>query len=76
LTWEDSVRRDIGTIDRIIRVVVGLGVLALYGALEPPEKYLSLLGLIPLGTTLTGVCPLYALLGISTCRVPAGPAGR
>jgi hypothetical protein len=70
------VRRNIGAVYRIIRAVIGLGVLALYGALDAPEKYLSLLGLIPLGTALTGVCPLYALLGISTGRAPAGPAGR
>lgn len=61
-------KRNMGTLDRGIRLVIGILVLGLYGALDPPWKYLTLLGLIPLGTALTGVCPAYSLLGISTCR--------
>jgi hypothetical protein len=60
--------RNVGTIDRILRLVVGVVVLGLYGAVDPPLKYFTLLGLIPLATALSGFCPLYALLGISTCR--------
>jgi hypothetical protein len=60
--------RNIGTIDRVVRLIVGVLLLGLYGALEPPGRYLTLLGLIPLGTALTGNCPLYSLLGISTLR--------
>ncbi|MDH4132041.1 MAG: DUF2892 domain-containing protein, partial [Gemmatimonadota bacterium] len=40
----------------------------LYGAAEPPFKYLTLLGLIPVATGLSGFCPLYRLFGVSTCR--------
>lgn len=65
--------RNIGTVDRIIRGIVGVLLLGLYGALEPPGRYLALFGLIPLGTALTGNCPLYSLLGISTLRKTAGP---
>jgi DUF2892 family protein len=65
--------RNIGTADRIIRLILGGVILGLYGALAPPLRYLTLLGLIPLGTALTGNCPLYTLLGISTCR-REGPA--
>jgi hypothetical protein len=60
--------RNIGTVDRVIRFAVGVLLLGLYGALEPPGRYLTLLGLIPLGTALTGNCPLYSTLGISTTR--------
>ena len=59
-------RRNVGTVDRIIRLVLGVLILGLYGALQPPLRYFTLLGLIPLGTALTGNCPLYSLLGIST----------
>lgn len=60
--------RNAGTLDRVIRFVLGVGLLGLYGALEPPLKYFTLLGLVLIGTALTGNCPLYSLFGISTCR--------
>ena len=55
-----------GRVDRLIRLVLGILILGLYGATSPPLQYLTLLGLIPLGTALTGNCPLYTLLNIST----------
>jgi hypothetical protein len=53
------------TLDRIIRVVLGLGVLSLF--FVGPQSAWALLGLVPLITGLVGSCPLYTLLGISTC---------
>jgi hypothetical protein len=64
--------RNIGSVDRFIRFVVGVLALGLYGALEPPGRYFTLLGLIPLGTALTGNCPVYSLMGISTRGKSAG----
>ncbi len=58
--------RNMSTVDRAIRILIGVVILGLYGALDPPLRYLTLLGLIPLGTGLLGNCPLYNLLGIST----------
>lgn len=55
--------RNIGTLERVLRLIVGIVILGLYGALDPPEKYLTLIGLLPLGTALTGFCPVYAALG-------------
>ena len=43
-----------------------LVILGLFGAVDAPWKYLTLLGLIPVGTALTGNCPLYTVLGIDT----------
>jgi hypothetical protein len=57
-----------GRLDRAIRLVLGLAVLGLYGASEPPLKYFTLLGLLPLATGLSGFCLLYRVLGISTRR--------
>ncbi|MBL8987029.1 MAG: DUF2892 domain-containing protein [Gemmatimonadales bacterium] len=59
--------RNVGSMDRLIRLVIGVLVLGLYGALEAPWRYVTLLGLIPVGTALTGNCPIYTLLGIDTC---------
>jgi hypothetical protein len=61
-----------GTLDRIIRLVIGLMILGLFGALEPPLRHHTLGGLTPLGTALLGSGPMSALLGPST-RAP-GPA--
>lgn len=60
--------RNAGKLDRGLRLVAGIMLLGLYGALEPPLKYFTLFGLVLVGTALTGVCPLYSLFGISTCK--------
>jgi hypothetical protein len=54
-----------GTADRLIRVVLGLAILSL--ALVGPRTPWGYLGLVPLLTGALGVCPLYSVLGISTC---------
>jgi hypothetical protein len=60
--------------ERVIRVVLGLGLLSLI--VIGPKSWIGLVGLVPLATGLFGFCPLYKLLGISTCpRPPAGAAG-
>ena len=54
-----------GTIDRVIRVVVGLiGISIVFVGPQTPWGYL---GIIPLATGLLGWCPLYTLLGFNTC---------
>jgi Protein of unknown function (DUF2892) len=55
--------RNLGTLERILRLIIGVMILGLYGALDPPWKYVTLIGLVPLGSALTGFCPLYAALG-------------
>ena len=57
-------------IDRIVRVVLGLGLLSL--VLVGPHTYWGLVGLLPLLTGLVGTCPAYTLLGISTCKTHSG----
>ena len=59
--------RNEGTIDRVIRVAVGVGVLSL--AFVGPQTPWAYLGVIPLVTGLVGFCPAYALFGIRTCPV-------
>lgn len=54
-----------GTADRIIRIVVGVAGVAMVFA--GPKTLLGLIGLLPLVTGLAGNCPLYTLLGVSTC---------
>ena len=57
--------KNVGNIDRIARVVIGLGILSL--AFVGPQTALGYVGLIPLVTGIVGTCPLYKLMGLSTC---------
>jgi hypothetical protein len=62
------------TLDRVIRVVLALaGVVAAFvvGATSGPGVALLVVATVLLVTAATGFCPLYKVLGISTCRVPA-----
>lgn len=54
-----------GTIDRVLRVIVGLIGIAL--VFVGPKTYLGLIGLVPLLTGLIGNCPMYSILGVNTC---------
>jgi len=53
--------------DRAIRIVVGLGLLSL--TVIGPQTMWGLVGLVPIATGSLGVCPLYSIVGISTCPV-------
>ena len=57
---------NVGSLDRIIRVLVGLGLLALWFVLEGNLRFVALVGLVPLFTAAVGYCPLYGLLGLRT----------
>ena len=59
------VRQNEGSIDRVLRVIVGLAILSL--AFFGPKTAWAYLGLVPLITGLVGFCPAYRLLGINTC---------
>ena len=57
--------KNIGTLDKTIRIILGIAILALGLWLK---SWWGLIGLLPLATALVGWCPPYALLGISTCK--------
>jgi len=56
------------SIDRLLRLVIGIALLSL--AFIGPKTPWGFLGLIPLVTAAVGFCPLYRLVGISTCHTP------
>ena len=55
------------TLDRVIRVVLGLAGISL--VFVGPQTPWGWIGLVPLLTGLLGSCPLYTVLGIGTCPV-------
>jgi hypothetical protein len=56
-------------LERMLRVVIGLGAIAM--AFVGPQTPWGWVGLVPLATGILGSCPLYTLFGISTCKVRA-----
>ena len=57
-------KKNIGSADAVIRIIVGLFLLSLI--LWGPKTWWGLIGLIPIITVFVGYCPPYAMLGIST----------
>lgn len=57
--------RNEGTVDRVLRVVLGLVLLSL--TVVGPQSLWGLIGLVPLVTGLVGYCPVYTLFGLRTC---------
>jgi hypothetical protein len=56
-----------GMIDRVLRVIVGLALIAI--VFIGPQTPWGWVGLVPLLTGLVGTCPLYSVLGIRTCKL-------
>ena len=59
-------KRNVGNLDRIIRIAIGLVLVGL--ALTGSIGLWGYLGIIPLLAGVVGNCPVYTLLGISTCK--------
>ena len=56
--------KNIGSIDRVIRIVLGLALLSLLVVLEGNNKWFGLIGIVPLATAFLSWCPLYSVVGI------------
>jgi Protein of unknown function (DUF2892) len=58
------------TMDRAVRIIIGVALLAMFFLYPDASwRYWTLLGIVPLATGLLGSCPIYTLLGMSTCPV-------
>lgn len=64
--------KNVGGIDRTVRIVAGLIILGLYFVLDDSHRLWALAGLVPLLTGLVGWCPAYLPFGIRTCKMPRG----
>ena len=60
-------KANMGTVDRSLRVVLGLVLVGL--AATGTVGWWGWLGVVPLATALVGWCPAYTLLGVSTCKI-------
>jgi len=60
-------KKNVGTIDRILRIIIGLGLIGMAVTNTPPVGAIGWIGVIPLLTAFVSICPLYSLIGINTC---------
>jgi hypothetical protein len=62
--------KNVGGIDRILRIVVGLALIAGF-FLNSGATYgwLYLIGIVPLLTGIFSTCALYSLIGVNTCSI-------
>jgi hypothetical protein len=63
--------KNVGNLDKLIRVLVGLALVAM--VFVGPQTPWGWLGLIPLATAALSWCPLYTMVGIRTCPTAAKP---
>lgn len=59
-------KTNIHPIERGVRIVLGIIIVSLI--FVGPKSWWGLIGIVPILTGLTGWCPPYQLLGISTCK--------
>ncbi len=62
-------KTNVGNIDKVLRLVAGVALLVWFFAEQGSGfwHYAKLIGIVPILTALVGSCPLYTILGISTC---------
>lgn len=66
-------RTNVGGIDRVLRIVVGLALLAgFFLNADATYRWAYLIGIVPLLTGLMGSCPAYSLFGMNTCPMKKG----
>jgi hypothetical protein len=61
--------QNVGSIDRIVRVIIGLALLAFAVFSGSAYAWIGWIGVVPLLTAAFSTCPLYSILGLSTCPV-------
>lgn len=59
-------QKNIGTIDRSLRIIIGIALISL--VFVGPKTPWGWIGLIPLVTALISWCPLYRIVGVNTCQ--------
>jgi hypothetical protein len=61
---------NVGGIDRVLRIIVGLVLIAYaipVGFHNTGWNWVGWIGIVPLATAIFGICPLYSVIGVNTC---------
>ncbi len=59
-------KANVGNVDRLIRVIIGIGLLSLIFILEGNARWWGLIGILPIATAFMRWCPAYLPFGINT----------
>ncbi len=65
LIREKCMQANVGNIDRVLRIVAGVALIAWAATGGPVWAWV---GVVPLATGLFKICPAYSILGINTCK--------
>lgn len=71
---EEPVTSNVGGIDRIARVIIGLLLIAYAIPIGFPStgwNWVGWIGVVPILTAIFGYCPAYTIVGLSTCQTSA-----
>lgn len=60
--------QNVGSTEKVIRVVIGLALLSLFFILEGNARWWGLIGLVPIATAAAGWCPVWSIIGVNTAR--------
>ena len=66
--------KNVGGGDRLLRAIVGIALIAM--VFVGPQTPWGWIGIVPLATATLSWCPLYTVLGVQTCAVPAAKKPR
>ena len=58
---------NVGTVDKIVRIIIGIALISI--VFVGPQTPWGWVGIVPIATALFSFCPLYAILGIKTCKI-------
>ena len=61
---------NVGLLDRLVRIAIGIALIAYavpIGFSATGWNWVGWIGVVPLASGIFGICPLYSLLGVSTC---------
>jgi len=61
-------KSNVGSIDRILRIVIGVAAVTFAMLSDHELAIWGLIGIVPLATALIGWCPAYLPFGINTCK--------
>ncbi|MBE9516474.1 MAG: DUF2892 domain-containing protein [Proteobacteria bacterium] len=54
--------KNIGSIDKVIRIILGLGLISLYFLIEGPHRWWSIAGVVLIATVALNFCPIYKII--------------
>lgn len=60
-------KKNVGSTDKVIRLILAIGLFSLFFILDGNARYWALVGFVPLITGLVNFCPIWAIFGVNTC---------